>query len=87
MAIADTANQTRTQRSWLGFVSNTIGVSPAVALVVGTTMRGIFALHSRAENTASTKANLPISVTTTEVKWADHYDVERNFIGRLEPAR
>ena len=87
MAIADTANQTRTQRNWLGFVSNTIGVSPAVALVVGTTMRGIFALHSRAENTASTKANPPISVTTTEVKWADHYDVERNFIGRLEPAR
>ena len=87
MAIADTANETQTRRSWLGFISNVIGVSLAVAFVVGTTMLGIFALHSRAENTATTKANPPITVTTTEIKWADHYDVERNFVGRLEPTR
>ncbi len=87
MATTANENSTETKRSWLGFISNAFGVTLAVGLAIGLTVSGVFTLHSRAENVAATTANPPISVTTTKISWTDHYDVERNFIGRLEPAR
>ena len=87
MATTANENSSETKRSWLGFISNALGVTLAVGLAVGLTVSGLFTLHSRAENVAATTANPPIAVTTTKISWTDHYAVERNFIGRLEPAR
>ncbi len=75
------------ERGWLGFFGNLAGAALATGLALSITGMGLFAVHSRASDTADTKPNPPIAVTTTQIQWVDHYDVERNFVGRLEPAR
>ena len=75
------------KRTWIGAAANSIAVTVVAATAVGLVVAGVTALHSHAESKASRLADPVIAVTTQVVKWSDHYNVARGYIGRLEAVR
>ncbi|MGI9421656.1 MAG: efflux RND transporter periplasmic adaptor subunit [Hyphomicrobiaceae bacterium] len=85
---SSTAEQTPAKRrTWIGHISNAIGVTVAAGLCVSAVAAGTATLHSRAENRVAPAANPPVTVSTQPVSWSDHFMVERGYVGRLEPSR
>lgn len=66
---------------------NATGVLLTAGLAVSAIVVGVTALHSIAADQAAPKANPLITVATQPVIWSDHYEVDRGYVGRIEPTR